>query len=46
MTIRYLKDKKIVIAGLGINNKHLASYLKAQGVSFLIIEKMEFVGTA
>ncbi|MBI2607683.1 MAG: UDP-N-acetylmuramoyl-L-alanine--D-glutamate ligase [Candidatus Doudnabacteria bacterium] len=38
MTIDALKDQKIIIAGLGVNNQHLAAYLKNQGIFFEVIE--------
>ncbi|MDP4000837.1 MAG: UDP-N-acetylmuramoyl-L-alanine--D-glutamate ligase [bacterium] len=38
MTLDELKNKKIVVVGLGVNNKYLATYLKNKGVFFEVIE--------
>jgi UDP-N-acetylmuramoylalanine--D-glutamate ligase len=34
-----LRDKKIAIVGMGVNNKHLAGYLSKQGIKFDVFEQ-------
>ena len=38
MTLDELKTKKVAIVGMGINNRFLAKYLEARGVSFTVID--------
>jgi UDP-N-acetylmuramoylalanine--D-glutamate ligase len=33
-----LKDKKIAVLGMGVNNRHLAEFLTRQGIDFEVIE--------
>ncbi len=38
MTLQDLKSKKIAIVGMGINNRHLAEYLKARHIPFQVFD--------
>lgn len=38
MTLDGLRGKKIGMVGMGVNNQHLAQYLKAHGIQFQIID--------
>lgn len=38
MTLSDLKNKKIAIVGMGVNNKHLAEYFRARRINFDIVE--------
>lgn len=38
MKLDELKDKKVAVVGMGVNNQHLAEYLKSHGINFQIID--------
>ncbi|MBI4050260.1 MAG: UDP-N-acetylmuramoyl-L-alanine--D-glutamate ligase [Candidatus Doudnabacteria bacterium] len=38
MKLEELKNKRVAIAGMGVNNRHLAEYFRAHGVKFAIVE--------